>query len=232
MAYPATARQLLQRPHRRSGRTAASPLYGLFYPPNLVRILNLAGDPADATRAILVFDRDVRASTIPSEVDLRLAGHRAFNPELLNSRAVRVSVGTPLWNQMAWTFSPALGSFSGADGSGPAVDSSGALLDVTGPFPAGRLFLSAAAWVGEQTVDFTFSQPVTLIESGDYSGFLVRDESGLWLQGNGATAENVQTIRVTFAGSIPEGGLTVGLSPDFAAIAEAADVLKPVEWRV
>ncbi|HSI37280.1 MAG TPA: hypothetical protein VK986_27075 [Tepidisphaeraceae bacterium] len=232
MSYPPSVRALLDKPHRRGGRGHASPLYGLLYPPNLVRILNLAGDPLDATRAILVFDRDLRATTIPSEVDLWLAGHRAFTPELINPRAVRVSVGTPLWNQMAWEFRPDFGSFTGADGSGAAIESSGSLLDVSGAFPAGKLFLSGAAWVGEQTVDFTFSQPVTLVESGDYSGFLVRDESGVWLQGNGAAAENAQTIRVSFAGVVPAEGMTVGLSAEFAGVAEAGDVLKPVEWKI
>lgn len=55
------------RPHHRKNPPGLDPLYGLSYPPDHLRLLAFEGDPADITRGLLTFDRDLGA--MPSLFD-------------------------------------------------------------------------------------------------------------------------------------------------------------------
>lgn len=200
---------------------------GLLYPPDRVRIAAVCGDPLDRTRALITFDRPVAG--VPINILMWVGDRHANGPMMINPRVCRVSFGYPLYPGDPWTFDPAYGSFGGTDHSGPALAAAGTLADVTGPIPAGKIYLANVNRVDEYTVDFAFSGPVTA-GANDPSGFWADDENGVQTPAVGTAQQDGQTVRVSFPSIISEHS-HAGLFPGFAGVDEAADVLTPTQWR-
>ena len=217
---------LRHRRRRRSGLAHADALYGVLYPANHLRIVDFYGDPEDATRAILLFDRDVAQA--PGEIELWVEERKGFNPRIVAPRKASVDFNCLLHVGMEWSFNPVYGSFRGIDGCAEALDASGVLRVAGGSTPAGKTWLSGMGTSSDRTIDFLFSEDVTL-DTGYSTGYWCRDVDWNIMAGTSVQQLASNCARVSFPNDIPspsEGGLIDG----FAGI-PGKDVLSPVMWK-
>lgn len=213
---------------RGKGGSHADPLYGLFYPPNHLRLVNVQGDPADVTRCLLTFDRDL-AAPLPAQINLWAMDRKAVGLESVNPRVVRVFFNAPISSLSAWNYDTFEGTFRGADGCAAALGASG-ILTASGPTPPGKLWLQSISRAEGLDLDFTFSAPVT--SSGEAGGFWCLDESNQAQYGSIISQQDSATLRITFNNPIATADGRAGLVANFAGIAESADCLSPVIVRI
>lgn len=216
---------------RRGPSSHADALYGLFYPPNHLRLVDFSGDPADITCGLLTFDRNL--GPLPGEMNLWCGDKKGFGPELVSPRMVRARFNSPIYTSSAWSWDTTGGDFRGADGCLYALPASGLLQWAGGPHPAGKIWITGITRYDSTSLDYTFSTSVNT--TGDASGFWCIDEFTSTQSGNSVMMIGSQTIRVYFMNNVAPaqgGAAQAGIVASFSGIVEAADFLSPITWRV